>query len=195
MTTRTFALLLIPLIVLLVSFAPIRNYLFPGKYIYTEIEIDAPIGEVWQVLANIERYPEWNPYHVQVDGKLMVGAPLVVHVEKPNGESLRVHPRMIHIRPREELTWGGGIPVIFQGEHRFLLESTPGGGTKLVHQEAFTGMAVRFVPLDAIEEGYLLMNQALKTTVEAKTEKTGEANVGKTGESNANQLTRQDINP
>ena len=48
------------------------------KSIDTAIEIDAPPCAVYDVLADFDRYPEWNPYHVRVRGGLEVGAPLEV---------------------------------------------------------------------------------------------------------------------
>lgn len=42
----------------------------PVKNIHTEILIDADQQQVWETLADLERYPEWNPYHVLVQGEL-----------------------------------------------------------------------------------------------------------------------------
>lgn len=104
---------------------------------------------------------------MQVDGEFAIDAPLTVHVEKPNGEAVTVHAHLMRIESNRELTWGGGIRGIFYGEHVFLLEALADGSTKLIHKEDFTGIAVRFVTLEAIDEGYALMNAALKTYVEA----------------------------
>jgi hypothetical protein len=141
--------------------------LFPGKHTNTEITIDAPVAAVWEVLADNARYPEWNPYHVRVSGEFVVGAPLVVEVHKPNGEEVTLKPHVLRFEPERELTWGGGIRGLFYGEHVFLLEEAAGGGTHLIHKEDFTGPAVQFVPLEAIDEGYAQMNEALKVWVES----------------------------
>lgn len=140
--------------------------LFPGKHVYTEIEIDAPLQTVWAVLADNLNYPAWNPYHVQVTGKMAVGEKLIVQIHKPNGEETVVNPHLLRIEPNRELTWGGGIRGLFYGEHIFLLEEVGNGRTHLIHKESFTGLAVQFVPLEAIDEGYALMNEALKQYIE-----------------------------
>jgi len=67
----------------------------------------------------------------------------------------------------QELTWGGGIKGIFHGKHTFLLEKTHHDHTKLVQKESFTGFAIPFASLDSIEEGYSLVNQALKARAES----------------------------
>jgi hypothetical protein len=49
----------------------------------------------------------------------------------------------------------------------FELEMMDNNSTKLVQKENFSGIAIPFASLDAIEEGYDLMNMALKETAEA----------------------------
>ena len=90
----------------------------------------------------------------------------MVELDKPNGERVTIKPHVIRMEPERELTWGGGIRGVFQGEHRFILEPT-GSGTRLIHSEVFSGLAVRYAALGSVEEGYELMNRALKTHAEA----------------------------
>ena len=135
------------------------------KSIHTQTEIDAPVDDVWEVLADTERYPEWNPYHVRVDGPLAEGAKLEVEVHKPNGNEVIIHPHVQVLRPGQELTWGGGVPGIFTGRHVFRLEPLPGGRTRLVHAERFSGLAVPFAELDTIEEGYDEVNRSVAARV------------------------------
>lgn len=143
------------------------DQIFPGKHVYTEIEIDAPPQAVWAALADNANYPVWNPYHVQVTGRMAVGEQLTVEIHKPNGEETSVQPHLLRLEPDRELTWGGGIHGLFYGEHVFLLEEMGSGRTRLIHKEDFTGLAVQFVPLEAIDEGYAQMNEALKRHIES----------------------------
>lgn len=138
--------------------------------IRTEIEIDAPPEAVYAALIDFERYPEWNPYHVRVVGAPREGADLEVRVLRPDGARIDVpHVSVLRARPGRELTWGGGIRGLFRGEHRFLLEPTPGGGARLRHEEDFDGLFVGFadLPPEVLTEGYRRMNQALKAYLEA----------------------------
>ena len=62
--------------------------------------------------------------------------------------------RLLHIR------------FLFTGEHVFLLEPMGEEKTRLIHKEKFEGIFIPFAKLDAIEEGYDLMNRALKERME-----------------------------
>lgn len=136
--------------------------------IRTAVEIDAPPKEVYSILADLESYPSWNPYHRKVEGEFKEGAALKVFVKRPDGKEVEVPPHMLKIRENEEITWGGGIKGIFYGVHSFKLRETPEGKTLLNHDEDFSGFAIIFVdlPPDVLAEGYHQMNMALKRKVE-----------------------------
>jgi hypothetical protein len=51
-----------------------------SQCIRAEIEIDAPIGRVWQILRDIEHYRDWNPFTPRVETSLEVGDPIHLHV-------------------------------------------------------------------------------------------------------------------
>lgn len=137
--------------------------------IRTTVEIDAPPAKVYSVLADLESYPSWNPYHRKVEGEFKEGAKLKLLVKRPDGKEVEVPPHMIRIRQNEEITWGGGIKGIFYGEHRFKLTGTDDGKTVLNHDEDFSGFGIIFadLPPDVIAEGYHQMNMALKRKVES----------------------------
>jgi hypothetical protein len=81
--------------------------------IHTEIEIAASPGTVWDVLVDLAGYADWNPYHVLVEGQPDIGERLIVHIEKPNGDTVTIRPHVITVDPERELTWGGGLRGVF----------------------------------------------------------------------------------
>jgi hypothetical protein len=141
--------------------------LIPSRDIYTEIDIEATPDKVWKLLADNPLYPQWNPYHVRVEGDLSEGERLFVEIHKPDGKRIETHPHVIRVRPGMELIWGGGIPGVFVGEHVFLLEPLGKQSTRLIKKERFSGVAIPFTDLDGIGEGYRQMNEALKRRVES----------------------------
>jgi hypothetical protein len=136
--------------------------------IRTSVEIDAPREKVYATLADLESYPEWNPYHRRVDGNFEEGAELSIDVLRPDGKRVQVPPHMLRIAENEEITWGGGIRGVFYGVHSFTLETQSDGKTLLRHNEDFSGIAIRFadLPADVIADGYQRMNMALKAKLE-----------------------------
>ncbi len=140
--------------------------MMPEKKIYTEIDIDAPVEKVWDVLVDNKNYPSWNPYHVKVEGTLELGAKLNVEIHKPNGQKVEIEPHVMELERNKKLIWGGGISGVFKGVHVFELISLNKNKTTLIHRERFSGIVIPFASLDAIEEGYQLMNEALKRKVE-----------------------------
>ncbi len=131
----------------------------------TFIDIPASPEMIWDILADVDRYPEWNPYHVRIDGEMRLGEKLVVHVEKPNGTAVTVRPHLMEYERGKSLVWGGGPWGVFRGIHRFDLEPLSPGCTRLHHTEVFAGLFISFAELDAIEPGYRLMNGALRERV------------------------------
>ncbi len=134
----------------------------------TAIEIDAPREQVYSVLADLEAYPEWNPYHRRVEGEFKEGSEMTIHVTRPDGKQVEVPPHMMRIVENEEITWGGGIKGVFYGVHSFLLETQSNGKTLLRHNEDFSGFAIGFadLPPGVIADGYQQMNRALKQKLE-----------------------------
>lgn len=127
----------------------------------TQIDIPVPVSDVWSALVDIESYPDWNPYHVRVEGVLEVGERLNIRVHKPNGNEVDVPPHVLSIVPERSLVWGGGVRGIFHGVHRFDLEPISENCTRLHQSEVFSGLFISFAELGSIEEGYTAMNAAL----------------------------------
>lgn len=136
----------------------------------TEIEINAPASEVWEVLVDTERYHEWNPFITAIDGELIEGARLSVVVSPPDSSDLRFRPILLRLVPEAELRWRGSVLLafLFAGEHYFELTSLDARRTRFTHGEDFSGLLVRFLgrQLTATARGFVFMNQALKRRVE-----------------------------
>lgn len=141
------------------------------KEIDTSIDIDAPPCEVYATLADFEKYPLWNPYHVRVVGSGVVGERMEVRVSRPDGVVVDVpQVRLLEAEPCRALAWGGGIKGVFSGEHRFDLTKRDDGNTHLSHTEVFSGLFIGFadLPVPVLTEGYEGMNEALRREVEGK---------------------------
>ena len=60
--------------------------------IRTTVEIDASKDQIYAVLADLDSYPKWNPYHRKVEGEFKEGAELKIFVTRPDGKEVEVPP-------------------------------------------------------------------------------------------------------
>ena len=142
------------------------------KELHTEIEINAPVSRVWEILTDFPRFPTWNPFVTQAEGEIREGARLRVHIAPPGGRAMTFTPTVIRVAPAEELRWLGRLllPGIFDGEHCFQLSSTTDGRTRFVQRERFRGLLVPLLWSSLAtntRRGFEAMNAALKERAEA----------------------------
>jgi len=151
--------------------------LFSAREIYTEIEINASADNVWEVLANFDEYPEWNPFIRDISGELSEGSQLSVSIQPVDSDPMDFQPTLIKAEKNHELRWRGQVLVrgIFDGEHYFRIEKISEEKVSLIHGENFSGV---LVPLlwgsmeSGTKQGFKAMNEALKSKVETPVQQT-----------------------
>ena len=144
----------------------------PTHHFRTELTISAAREQVWSVLTAAELYPNWNPLVSHMEGALIEGATLKVTINSGNGSSMDFTPKPIVYTPGHELTWLGqlGLPGVFDGKHRFAVESLPDGNTRFVHEEHFSGILVPLLRGKLKRDSlplFTAMNLVLKSRVES----------------------------
>ncbi|MFE1954687.1 MULTISPECIES: SRPBCC domain-containing protein [Streptomyces] len=146
------------------------------RRISTEVVIDASPGDVWSVLTDFERFPEWNPFIVKAAGRVAVGEQLDLTFRQASGRHMGIKPTVVAAEPGRVLRWRGRLwlPGIFDGEHIFELSERPEGGTLLVQSETFAGLLVPFTQKVVRETvgRFIDLNEALRTRVESGAGKT-----------------------
>jgi hypothetical protein len=84
------------------------------------LEIEAPIARVWEVIADLDRYPEWNPFVVAVRSSLEVGAPIVMRVRVLPFFAQPQRETVLECLPERRLCYGvEGIPLNALRSHRY----------------------------------------------------------------------------
>lgn len=152
----------------------------PVMKIRTQTVIDAPIDAVWAVLVDAERYGGWNSYHrnLRAPGGFRVGEKFLMDIHRPDGRVIDdLDPMVLVLDEPNELTWGGGIPFVWQGIHSFRLEAIEGGRTRLHHDEDFSGWATLFTFNDDTDRpmfhaAYRTVGLEVKREVEARPNQT-----------------------
>ena len=141
------------------------------REIRTEIEINAPITEVWDILMAFDTWPDWNPTVNHASGSATLGSKVSITMAGPEGKNGQKYSADITTfeAPRS-FRWRAIMMAGFlmTNDRTFELIAS-GETTKLVNAEHFSGLFVSlfwsklesFVP-DSLKS----MNEALKATAE-----------------------------
>jgi hypothetical protein len=141
--------------------------------LHTEIAIEAIPERIWEILTDFAAYPSWNAFIPCISGPGTVGSRLDLQMRPPGGRGMQLRPTLLAAAPSQELRWLGqlGVPGLFDGEHRFLIEPLGTNRVRFVQEERFTGLlaplVLRFIE-SGTRRGFEAMNQALKVRAEQR---------------------------
>ena len=145
---------------------------FSDREIKTEIVVNASKEEIWNVLLDHKKYPEWNPFIKKITGTSVQGENLAVTIQSDGNEPMDFKPIVLINNENEEFRWKGKLIVkgVFDGEHYFILEKIDTNRTKFIQGENFSGILSGIFMLmirEDTEGGFNSMNMALKNRVES----------------------------
>lgn len=139
--------------------------------LHTEIEIDAMPERVWHILIDFASYPRWNPFIRYIQGFPEVGRSLEVRIQPSGVRGMTFRPTVLVAERPRELRWLGRLlmPGVFDGEHRFAIETISDRKVRFHQSERFRGLLVplfrRSLDRDT-RRGFTEMNAALKRLAE-----------------------------
>ena len=140
------------------------------KELRTEIEIQATPEKVWQVLTDLDRYPEWNPFIHHAIGSARLGEK--VDITFPSGsKDMTLHCTVVEAVPNRKLCWKYDVilPGLWSGEHSFTIETIDTDRIRFIDKEIFNGL---LIPLQAKDidtnsrRDFEAMDKALKARAE-----------------------------
>lgn len=109
-------------------------------YAAAELDVDAPLDRLWQVLSDVAQWPSWMPSvsSVRLDSAVRVDAGFSwVNSRVPLRSTFAV------VEPMRELTWSG-ISMGIKAVHRNTFQELPGGRVRVRTEES---MAAPLLPL------------------------------------------------
>lgn len=140
--------------------------------VHTEIEIEAAAERVWEILADFDSYPEWNPLIPHATGSAEVGRTARIHLAIGNLK-VPITVEVLRAEPGRELCWVGPaqewLRRVGRGTHFFRIEKVDEQHVRFEHGEEFEGIAVprRFARGERfLTRGYEALNRALKRRAE-----------------------------
>lgn len=147
-----------------------------------QIEIDAPLAVVWDVMTDTERYGEWNPFveRAETAQPAAVGNPIVLHVVWATGARTRSPERITVLDgPTTDPATGTttalmsyvyeGLPSklgLVRGVRHQRLTQRPGGPTTYETVEEFSGPLVRLAGPGRVADGFRRHAEGLKKRAE-----------------------------
>lgn len=139
--------------------------------IRAEIDIDAPVKRVWEILTDLSRYHEWNPFTPKVESTLRVGDPVRLTVQmRPNRRLVQVET-VTTVETDRRLCWAMKIlaPPLLAAERCQTLTALDGGRTRYVTADNFRGVLFplvnRLYGAD-IQRGFTDVAESLKIRAE-----------------------------
>ena len=127
--------------------------------------IPAPAHVVWQVLADLERWGEWNPLYPKADGKLRIGAELALTEVLPESEPAEITATVVDWVPEEQILWRLSQSRGFLKRLRYFeIEALSREGCIFANGEDWYGRPARKVPRErrrAMREAFAALGEAL----------------------------------
>lgn len=146
----------------------------PYHIVYrAESLIDRPAEDVWAVLMDLDKYPLWNPFTLEMNSSLQLGAPMVMRVKM---NSLLVLTQTEHIRVidhvNHKVCWGinTSTPAFSSGERCQWLEAISPMQTRYVTEDLIEGSSAPGVIASfgtGLEAGFQGVAEQLKARVES----------------------------
>ena len=141
------------------------------KELASSIDINASPEEVWSVLTDFAKFPDWNPFMRWAKGELRAGAKLEVRIQPTGARGSTFKPTILVVNPPRELRWIGHLWIsgFFDGEHILTIEPIGNNNARFEQKEIFNGLFVRLLAKSLDRDtlrGFNEMNKALKKQVE-----------------------------
>ena len=140
--------------------------------VYTEIEINAIPKQVWIVLTDWKRYPEWcsSMQGITTDG-LVLGETSTSLFKNPlTGHIMKFEHVITNYEEGVKFGWSGRVMAGAKDHHIMSIEETEKGTTIFQQEDGFHGVVggfLNFLAKHQMESVYRDFNKELKARVES----------------------------
>lgn len=143
---------------------------FPNP-VRAEVEIDAPIEQVWRILTDLDHYGGWNPFTPHAESSLRIGDPIHLHVRLV-GRRLVHRVETVTRNQPHTLGWEMkmGARFLLHAERVQVLTAIHAHRTRYVTEDRFSGWLRPLVLAlygKAMERGFMDCALGLKKAAES----------------------------
>jgi hypothetical protein len=129
-------------------------------------DVEAPVATVWQVVTDLARYPEWNPFVVACRSTLVPGDPITMRVRLFDAFAITQTETLFEHEPGARLCYGlrGAFGGALASERCHVVTAL--GATRTRYESRF-GLVGPLAPVVSkllgrrLERGFLRMTDAI----------------------------------
>ncbi|MEI6757321.1 MAG: SRPBCC domain-containing protein [Chlorobium sp.] len=137
----------------------------------TEIVIDAPAENVWEILARFGRYPLWNPFIRSIVSLAGPSEQLQISVKLRGMPKISFKAALTTFDEPRKIGWHAVffLEGMFEAHHQFEIKPLSSTQSRVIQREEFSGWltdAALLLLAGSFRKGYRDMNRALKKEVE-----------------------------
>jgi hypothetical protein len=133
--------------------------------------VRASAETIWSLLADVDRWAEWNPLYTRASGVIRMDSPLELELSLPGQAPRQIRPVVADWVPQEQLLWRlsmlGGL---VKSTRYFEIEELAPGSCIFSNGELFDGPlgpSVARRMAGPIRSGFAAMGEAVKARAEA----------------------------
>ncbi len=102
-------------------------------------KIKCSLQAVWEILSDAQRYPEWDPGMMRVEGRISLGEKVKFFTTFSPERAFSV--KVTNFDPCRKMVFTGGMPFgLSKSERTHTLNTDAGGDTLFETQEKFSGL-------------------------------------------------------
>ena len=138
------------------------------------VGVKAAAPQLWEILADLEAWTDWNPFYTKAEGKLSIGTTLVLTRAMGEAAPQTVSGRVVDWVPDSQILWSRPAGLLAKATGFVEIEVLSEEGCILSVGELFEGLGADYTPRSerrAIQAGCVAMCDAGKARAEAAWEK------------------------
>jgi hypothetical protein len=141
------------------------------REVFTQIEIKATKEQVWSILTDFEKMPEWSSSFQGIEGEFKEGGKATSYFKAPIGKkNMKFEHTLIEFKENVSFGWSDPLMLGMKDHHIYKLETLENGNTLFIQTDGVEGGATHFMGklmTNNMEKMYLKFNQELKDRVES----------------------------
>ena len=118
----------------------------PARTVNESVVVDASRERVWEVLADLDSYREWNPVITRASGEVRPGATVTIRLEEPGAEPEEIRAELGIARFERKLRWQTRmlVPGLLDREQEIKLEKLGPRRVRVLLQDRLEGVLAPF---------------------------------------------------